>query len=54
MSRQRTLYSAKALHQWTQTVADAFPHLSKPQATGLAWWSLGMILARSCALTTVA
>jgi hypothetical protein len=54
MSRRRTLYSKKALDQWTQTVAAAFPALSKPQATGLAWWSFGMVLARSCALTTVA
>jgi hypothetical protein len=29
------------------------PHLSAPQAKGLALWSLGMVLARSCALTAV-
>ena len=29
------------------------PPLSKPQATVLALWSLGMVLARSCALTAV-
>jgi hypothetical protein len=29
------------------------PHLSKPQAGVLALWSLGMVLARSCALTAV-
>jgi hypothetical protein len=29
------------------------PHLSKPQAVVLALWSLGMVLARSCALTAV-
>jgi hypothetical protein len=29
------------------------PHLSTPQATVLALWSLGMVLARSCALTAV-
>ena len=28
-------------------------HLSKPQATVLALWSFGMVLARSCALTAV-
>jgi hypothetical protein len=48
------LYSQKALHQWTAEVTQAFPNLSKPQATGLAWRSFGMVLARSCALTTVA
>ena len=29
------------------------PHLSKTQATGLALWSLGMVLAHSCALSAV-
>lgn len=29
------------------------PHLSVPQATVLALWSFGMILAKSCGLTTV-
>jgi hypothetical protein len=27
--------------------------MTKPQATVLALWSLGMVLARSCALTAV-
>jgi hypothetical protein len=54
MPRQSPLYSQKALHQWTDQVTQAFPHLSKPQAIGLATWSFGMVLARSCALTTVA
>jgi hypothetical protein len=30
------------------------PLLSQPQATVLALWSLGMVLARSCTLTAVA
>ncbi len=42
------------LYRWITTVADHFPGLSKPLAAGLAWWSLGMILARSCALSAVA
>src|SRR5258708_17876856 len=54
MSRQPTLYSPKALHQWTDDPADAFPQLSQPQVLGLATWSFGMILARCRALTTVA
>lgn len=29
------------------------PTLIKPQVTVLALWSLGMVLARSCALTAV-
>ena len=39
--------------QWQLTIMQHLPHLSKPQAYGLALWSLGMILARSCALSTV-
>ena len=40
--------------EWTTLIRLYFPHLSKPQATVLALWSLGMVLARSCALTAVA
>ena len=47
MSRQPELY------QWINTVVMRFPSLSKPQALGLALWSFGMILARSCSLTAV-
>jgi hypothetical protein len=42
-----------AMYQWTEVVTSHMPHLSKPQAAGLALWSLGMVLARSCALTAV-
>jgi hypothetical protein len=38
---------------WTTIIQTRLPHLSKPQATVLALWSLGMVLARSCALTAV-
>ena len=41
-------------YPWTDVVSSHFPHLSKPLAAGLAWWSLGMIIARSCSLTAVA
>ena len=40
--------------QWSATVASRFPALSKPQALGLALWSFGMILVRSCSLSSVA
>jgi hypothetical protein len=43
----------RAVYQWTEVVTTHLPHLSKPQATVLALWSLGMVLARSCALTAV-
>ena len=42
------------LFQWIDTVAMRFPTLSKPLALGLAMWSFGRILARSCSLTAVA
>lgn len=41
-------------HEWTKTVSDHMPQLSQPQATVLALWSFGMIIANSCGLTTVA
>ena len=43
----------RAVYQWTEVVTRHMPHLSKPQAAVLALWSLGMVLARSCALTAV-
>jgi hypothetical protein len=41
------------VYQWTEVVTTYMPHLSQPQAAVLALWSLGMVLARSCALTAV-
>jgi Transposase DDE domain len=41
------------LSQWRETVSMAFPSLSRPQATVLALWSYGMVLAKSCGITTV-
>jgi hypothetical protein len=43
----------RAVYQWTDVVTTHLPHLSKPQATVLALWSVGMVLARSCALSAV-
>ncbi len=42
-----------AVYQWIEEVAGHFPHLSPAQARVLALWSVGMVLARSCALTAV-
>ena len=42
-----------SVDQWRTTIMQHLPQLSKPQATVLALWSLGMVLARSCALTAV-
>ena len=48
MSRSSELY------QWRTKIAKHFPHLSQPVVMGLALWSLGMIMARSCRLTAIA
>ena len=38
---------------WLTTLRTHWPHVSKPQAWALALWSLGMVLARSRALSAV-
>ena len=43
----------RAVYQWTEVVTTHMPPLSNPQATVLALWSLGMVLARSWAVTAV-
>jgi len=48
MSRHTPLYS------WIGRVVAAFPQLSRPQATVLALYSFGAILARRCGLNSVA
>src|SRR6266545_3972935 len=42
------------LSQWHQIVSTYLPDLSQPQVTVLALWSLGIVLAQNCGLTTVA
>lgn len=41
------------LSQWMETVSSAFPKLSRPQAKVLAYWSYGMVLAKSCGIILV-
>jgi hypothetical protein len=48
MSRLPQLYS------WLAVLTSAFPNLSGPQVAGLAWFSFGMVLARSASVTAVA
>src|SRR5277367_3029255 len=52
--RRPTMSHLPALYQWNEVLAKRFSHLSKPMASCLALWSLGMILAKSCSLTAVA
>src|SRR5260370_40421113 len=42
------------LYSWTGQGVSAFPHLSRPQATVLALYSFGAILAQRCGLHSVA
>ena len=44
----------KGLNKWIKTVLTHMPHLSKPQATVLALFSFGIVMVRSCGLSTVA
>lgn len=41
------------VYQWTEEVRSQLPHLSTAEGRVLALWSLGMVVARSCALTAV-
>ena len=41
------------LYSWTGQVVSAFPHLSRPQATVLALYSFGAIVAQRCGLSSV-
>jgi Transposase DDE domain len=47
MTCQNTVY------QWQSTLHQHLPHLSRPQASVLALWSLGVVLTRSCSLSYV-
>jgi hypothetical protein len=42
-----------AFYAWRARLATHLPHLTQPQLTVLALWSVGIVLARSCALTAV-
>ncbi len=43
----------KYLQQWSCIVSEHLPHLSIPQAIGLATWSFGMVMTKSSSLTQV-
>jgi len=47
------MFCQAGFDQWLTTIMHHLSHVSKPQATVLAMWSFGMVLARSCALTAV-
>lgn len=43
----------KYLKQWSCIVSEHLPHLSIPQAIGLATWSFGLVMTKSSSLTQV-
>src|SRR5438876_997658 len=45
--------SREGLSQWEQTVSRYLAHFSRPQAGVLAVWSYGMVLAKSCGISSV-
>ncbi len=47
------MFCQAAFDQWQTTIMQHLSPLSKPQATVLALWNFGMVLARSCALSAV-
>src|SRR5947208_963939 len=44
------MFCQAGFDQWLTTIMHHLSPLSKPQATVLALWSFGMVLARSCSL----
>src|SRR5260370_14891155 len=54
MKRRKMGYKLVTLSQWEKTVSSNLPHLSRPEASVLALWSYGMVLANSCGITSVA
>src|SRR5256714_6315353 len=51
--RRKIMSHQDPLSQWIETVSNAFPKLSRPQAKVLALWSYGMVLAKSCGIILV-
>src|SRR5260370_25256921 len=51
--RRKRMSCHPRVTEWTLTIHAHLPHLSKPQATVLALWTLRLALARSCPLTPV-
>jgi hypothetical protein len=53
LGRRKIMSHPDPLSQWIEMVSTMFPKLSRPQAKVLAYWSYGMVLARSCGITLV-
>lgn len=44
---------SETIAHWQKEISRHLPHLSRPQAAVLALWSYGIVLTKSCGLTTV-
>ena len=44
---------ADTIAHWQTEISQHLPHLSRPQAAVLALWSYGIVLTKSCGITTV-
>ena len=44
---------ANTIAHWQSEISQHLPHLSRPQAAVLALWSYGIVLTKSCGITTV-
>src|SRR5436853_2581029 len=51
--RRKSMSHPEPLSQWMETVSTMLPKLSRPQAKVLAYWSYGMVIAKSCGITLV-
>jgi hypothetical protein len=52
--QEKSMTRPQGLSSWHQTVSTYLPHLTTPQRTLLVLWSIGLVLAHSCGLTSVA
>src|SRR5499433_3709447 len=52
-SEEKSMSCHPRVTEWPTIIHTRLPSLTKPHATVLALWSLGRVLARSCALTAV-
>ncbi len=52
--QRRTINTTKPFSEWRCIVEEHMGHLSKAQITVLALWSYGIVLAKTCGLSSVA
>jgi hypothetical protein len=51
--RRETMSHTETIAYWQAEISTHLPHLSQPQAAVLALWSYGMVLSKSCGITTI-